>query len=236
MRNHSNAFVLIAALALASSAAAQDAPGNPEAGREIFRACVSCHSLEPGRHMTGPSLADVWGRTAGTIDGFKRYSGALANSGIVWDEHSLDPWLADPRGFIPGNRMTFPGLPDATQRRDLIAFLRGVSESRSTAADQPPAGMPGGMIGQADRLDLKTLDANNRIASIRFCGDTYSVTAETGEVYQFWEFNLRFKTDGGDDGPAAGQPVIVPAGMRGDRAYVVFASPAEISPFIRVEC
>ena len=68
------------------------------------------------------------------------------------------------------------------------------------------------------------------------CGDTYTVTVETEEAYEFWEFNLRFKTDGSENGPVAGHPVIIPASMRGDRAFVIFAAPTEISPFIKSEC
>ncbi len=91
-------------------------------------------------------------------------------------------------------------------------------------------------MSQGQMLNLKTVEANNRIVSIGHCGDTYAVTVETKEVYQFWEFNLRFKTDGSEIGPMAGHPVIIPASMRGDRAFVIFAAPTEISPFIKSEC
>jgi cytochrome c len=234
-RRHVYILLLVSIAFRGSEGLAADS-GDPEAGRESFRACAACHSLVPERHMTGPSLAAIWGRKAGTVEGFRRYSDALKQSGITWDEHSLDAWLANPSGLIPNNRMTFRGLPDAAQRRDLIAYLRSVSEAGPAALDAPAAGTSGGMAGQGELLDLKALDANNRIAAISLCNDTYSVTAETGEVYQFWEFNLRIKTDGGEAGPIAGHPVIIPGGMRGDRAYVIFASPAEISSFIKVDC
>ncbi|MFQ5565190.1 MAG: c-type cytochrome [Paracoccaceae bacterium] len=230
-------FILVLALlGLGGSVSPATETGDPEAGRQVFRACAACHSLVPDRHMTGPSLAAIWGRKAATIEGFSRYSEALKAANVIWDEHSLDAWLADPRGFVPGNRMTFQGLTDAEQRRDLIAFLRSVSETGGGAADKPAEGIPGGMMGQSQLLDLKELEANNQIVAIGLCGDTYSVTAKTGDVYQFWEFNLRFKTDGSESGPLPGQPVIIPGGMRGDRAYVVFAAPSEISRFIEVEC
>ena len=72
--------------------------------------------------MTGPSLYGVIGRTAGTHEGF-RYSPALTGAGFVWDGAGIDHWLENPRTFLPGNKMTFPGLPDATDRRDVVAFL-----------------------------------------------------------------------------------------------------------------
>ncbi len=210
--------------------------GDPAKGQEVYRACVACHSLAPGRHTTGPSLASIWGREAGTVEGFRRYSKALKQADIKWDEHSLDAWLANPRGYLPGNRMTFRGLSDETQRRDLIAFLRSVSEKERPSSDQQAESMSEGMMGQGQILNLKALQANNRITSITHCGDTYTVTPETGQPYEFWEFNLRFKTDGSENGPAADHPVIIPGGMRGDRAFVVFASPVEISPFIQKGC
>lgn len=74
--------------------------------------------------MTGPSLADLWQRHAGALLGFDRYSDALKSSGVVWDDATLDAWLADPQAFIPGNAMTFPGIKDARVRADLIAFLK----------------------------------------------------------------------------------------------------------------
>jgi cytochrome c len=186
--------------------------------------------------MTGPSLAEIWGRKAGTVKGFTRYSKAFKQADIIWDEHSLDAWLANPRGYLPGNRMTFRGLPDESQRRDLIAFLQSVSEKEGPSSDQQTESMPEGMMSQGRMLNLKALEANNRITSISYCGNTYTVTVETEEAYEFWEFNLRFKTDGSEDGPMAGHPVIIPASMRGDRAFVIFAAPTEFSPFIKSEC
>lgn len=178
--------------------------------------------------MTGPSLAGIWGKKAGTVEGFKRYSDAVKRADIIWSEETLDRWLADPKTLIPGNRMTFRGLADRTQRRDLIAFLRQVSEGGASAVS--------GAMGQRELLDLKTLDANNRVTAIGHCGDTYTVSVENGDAYPFWEFNLRFKTDASDHGPLAGHPVIIPASMSGDRAFVIFATPAEISPFIKETC
>jgi cytochrome c len=230
------AAALAVGLAFSTTTALAAEAGNPDAGRQLFGACSSCHSLVPGRHMTGPSLASIWGREAGSIEGFARYSQALAQAGIVWDEQTLDAWLANPRALIPGNRMTFRGLPDETQRRDLIAFLRSASQEGGPPPGQQAEGMSEGMTGQGQPLDLKQLEANNRISSIRHCGDTYTVTAETGEVYEFWEFNLRFKTDSSDYGPPPRHPVIIPASMQGDRAFVIFASPTELGSFIESGC
>ncbi|NMG45425.1 c-type cytochrome [Aromatoleum toluvorans] len=213
-----------AALAVLASAAAAFAAGDAARGAQAFRACSGCHSLAPGDHRTGPSLAGVFGRRAGTADGFGRYSEALRKSGMVWNAQALDGWLRDPAAFIAGNGMTFPGLPDARVRADLIAYLQAVSAGKIAAPKTP--GLP----------DLRAADAGDRVSAIAHCGDTYRVTLGDGTRRAFWEFNLRFKTDSSAHGPRRGQPVIVGAGMGGDRAQVVFAEPAEISSFIRSHC
>ena len=207
------------------------ADGNPERGQKGFQHCAACHSVQKGVHRTGPSLADIWGRKAGTIDGFRRYSEALKGSDAVWNEDSLDRWLQNPKAFIPGNRMVFRGMDDHAQRADLIAFLKQVSQDGAQTA----AGMEGGMMGKGT-LNLKALGLNNQVKGISHCADTYDITTATEDTHQFWEFNLRIKTDSSENGPPKGAPVLIPAGMRGDRASVVFSGPEEISPFIKRAC
>jgi cytochrome c len=220
------ATTLLPALAAPSRAD----PGDPGEGARVFRACAGCHSLEPGRHRTGPSLAGLFGRKAGAAEGFRRYSPALKAADVVWSEATLDPWIADPQAVIPGNRMTFRGLPDAQARADLIAYLAQAQHQEAAAPQE-------GMMGMGAELpDLKTLGPEHQVASIRHCGDTYEVTTGDGATEPYWEFNLRFKTDGSGLGPEPGKPAIVGAGMSGDRASVVFAAPREISAFIREEC
>lgn len=222
---------LAAAALSVTSAANSRAEGDPARGAQAFRACAACHSIEPGRHLTGPSLANVFGQKAGTVAGFPRYSKALKDSAVVWDAQSLDTWLSDPAKLIPGNWMTFRGIPDARVRADLIAYLKAVSEGNAPA---PRAS--GGMM-QAPRLpDLEAADPRSVVTAIRYCGDTYHVTTGSGETIPFWEFNLRFKTDSSEKGPPKGRPVLVGAGMMGDRAQVVFSHPVEISTFIKTEC
>jgi cytochrome c len=180
----------------------------------------------------------VLGREAGAAPGFTRYSPALERADVVWDAATLDAWLADPQALIPGNRMTFRGLPDEQARADLIAYLEEATAEGSDAARGPaPGGMGGGMMGTPEMADLRRdMGPNNRITSIRHCGDTYTVGVESGEAHQFWEFNLRFKTDSSDKGPEPGRPVLIPASMMGDRAFVIFAAPGEISASIQSGC
>ncbi|MGH8864237.1 MAG: c-type cytochrome [Burkholderiales bacterium] len=199
------------------------AAGDIDRGARAARACMACHSFAPGRHMTGPSLAAVWGRKAGAAEGFARYSDALKRSGVVWDRQHLDAWLTNPASVIPGNAMVFGGIGDADTRADVLAYLQAVSEGRVSVPDRA---LP----------NLKTAAAKAQVSAIRYCGDAYRVTTGDRKTHLFWEFNLRFKTDGSADGPLAGKPVIVGSGMQGDRAQVIFSRPEEMSAFIRREC
>jgi cytochrome c len=225
---------LIAALAFATNVHAQPAgPGDARRGAQAFRACAACHSVAPGEHMTGPSLAKVWNQKAGSAEGFMRYSEAMKRLDARWDARSLDKWLADPERFLPGTTMTFPGIKDASARRDLIAYLEAVAEDEA-----PPAQAGGrGMMGMSrPKADLSKAPPQARVKSIRRCNDTYTVQTADGKTQKIWEFNLRFKTDSSKLGPRPGQPVAVGAGMQGDRASIVFASPTEISAAITESC
>jgi cytochrome c len=92
----------------------------------FFSYCSRCHSLEPARHLTGPSLAGVVGRKAGTAEAF-HYSDALKAANLVWDEQTLDALIADPTALIPGIQMRFAGVPDPQKRQDLVAYLISVA-------------------------------------------------------------------------------------------------------------
>lgn len=116
------AAMIVAAVAV-SPAAAQSRPGDAARGRSVFQAqCGVCHSVVAGKTLVGPSLAGVVGQTVGKARGFA-YSPAMAKAGFKWDTTRLDAYLAAPAKAVPGNRMPYAGLTDATKRRDLIAYL-----------------------------------------------------------------------------------------------------------------
>lgn len=208
--------------------------GDTGRGATIFQACAACHSTAPGEHLTGPSLAKIWQRKAGTVEGFSRYSEAMKHADLVWTEATLDQWLSNPDKLIPGTSMTFPGLRESKPRQDVIAYLNAVSEGKAPAKESRPRGMMMNM--QPAKDDLKKAPPQGQVTAISHCGETYTVKTADGKIDKVWEFNLRFKTDSSELGPRPGKPVIVGAGMQGDRASVVFASPSEISAFIRPEC
>lgn len=115
--------IVPAVLALSALTTPASAEGDAGKGEKIFARCKACHTIEAGKNKIGPSLAGVVGRHAGAIADFK-YSDAMHNAGVTWDEASLDKYLADPKGFVPGNKMAFPGLKNEQDRQDVIAYLK----------------------------------------------------------------------------------------------------------------
>ena len=98
--------------------------GDPSRGAQVYERCAGCHSLDQNR--VGPAHRGVVGRQAGSLDDY-RYSSALKDSRILWDEANLDLWLADPGVFIPGSRMGYR-LSDPQDRADVIAYLKQAGE------------------------------------------------------------------------------------------------------------
>jgi len=119
----------VATLAIATGAipaVAQE--GDPEAGEQIFRRCQACHMVgENAQARVGPPLNDLFGRQAGTYEGFNRYSAAMkgaGENGLVWNDETISAYLEKPRQYIPGNQMGFAGLPKEEDRQDVIAYLK----------------------------------------------------------------------------------------------------------------
>jgi nitrite reductase (NO-forming) len=110
--------------------------GDAAAGRQVFRKCQACHSLEPGKNVLGPSLAGVMGRKSGSVEGYN-YSPAMKQANLVWDQKTIDAYLADPGKTVPGNKMPFPGLKTDHDRADIIAFLATAGTGSQSAANTP---------------------------------------------------------------------------------------------------
>jgi len=238
-------FVIAALVTFASLPSALAEQGNASRGQQDFRACAPCHSLEADRNMTGPSLANLWGRKAGSLPSFERYSEALKSSGIIWDDRALDGWLTDPKAMVPDSDMPFEGIKDAAVRADLLAFLKDANKPGARQQTAQKGGMKGmggmmggmgGMMGGGRDPNLKSLEPGQQVKAITYCHDTYRVTTADGKTHAFWERNLRFKTDSSQDGPEKAAPAITPAGMMGDRAAVIFAAPEEMEKMIESRC
>jgi cytochrome c len=115
------ALGLVAALVFAAGTAqAADAAK----GEKAFAKCKACHTIDKGgKNRVGPNLHGVVGRKAGTVDGYK-YSKGMMESGLTWDEATLDKYLEKPKDVVPKTKMAFAGVKKADERADLIAYLK----------------------------------------------------------------------------------------------------------------
>ena len=212
------------------------ADGDPKKGGQAFRACVACHALEPGLHLSGPSLGGFLNRPSGSAKGYVRYSPELKSAGFDWIPSALDAWIEAPEKMMPGTYMSFPGISDPKARADLVAFLMiaGAEDGakRVVAEDLVPAGWTRSVA--PDPIGEGSPD--NRITSIRHCGDSYIIETENGTTHPFWEKNVRLKIDSTETGPPEDTPVILGAGMRGDRVFVIFKNVADLSRLLVEEC
>jgi cytochrome c len=131
MRN----FVLVLGACIFASVPgyAQDAA----LGEKIFVQCKACHQIgENAKNAVGPLLNGLFGRKAGTIEGYS-YSPANKNSGITWDEASFREYIKDPKARIPGTKMIFPGLKDPKQIDDIVAYLKQFDSTGKKAGGCP---------------------------------------------------------------------------------------------------
>jgi cytochrome c len=106
--------------AAASLGAVNTLVGDPSRGKDLYQACQACHSVD--ENDLGPKHRGVVGRRAGSVSDYA-YSKALKDSGLTWDESTLDRWLTNPSALVPGTKMFFQ-LSDAQTRADIIAYLK----------------------------------------------------------------------------------------------------------------
>ncbi|KAF2293931.1 hypothetical protein GH714_005762 [Hevea brasiliensis] len=108
----------------------QAPPGDQKAGEKIFKTkCAQCHTVEKGAatnkvcYIYGPNLNGLFGRQSGTTAGYS-YSAGNKNMAVIWGENTLYDYLLNPKKYIPGTKMVFPGLKKPQERADLIAYLK----------------------------------------------------------------------------------------------------------------
>jgi cytochrome c2 len=133
----------IALIALASAPIADTAlAGDAEAGKNVFKKCASCHAVgEDAKNKVGPILNDVFGRNAGTGDGFKYSKPMIAagEGGLVWNNETMGAYLMDPKGYIKGNRMAFAGLKKQDDVDNVLAYLATFSAAAAQESSAPAA-------------------------------------------------------------------------------------------------
>jgi cytochrome c2 len=125
-------------VALASTATAGDAAK----GEKVFKKCQACHAVGDGaKNKVGPHLNDLFGRTAGEIDGYK-YSNAMIKAGedgLVWDMETTRTYLAKPKAMIKGTKMAFAGLRKDADLDNILAYLATYSENADGGSEQSEA-------------------------------------------------------------------------------------------------
>ena len=120
----------LAAMLVVGPPAPGFASGDASRGETLYHDCMICHSLD--KNSIGPKHRDVFGRKAGSVPDYN-YSVALKASNIVWDDTTLEQWLANPQALVPGTKMMF-SVSDVQDRADLIAFLKDKARSASSSA------------------------------------------------------------------------------------------------------
>ena len=115
--------LLIASAILCAGTGASQAQ-DAAAGEKVFAQCKICHNIgENAKNSVGPTLNGVIGRPAGSVAGYA-YSDANKKSGLTWDEETFKEYIMDPKGKVPGTKMTFAGIKDQQKINDLIAYLK----------------------------------------------------------------------------------------------------------------
>ncbi len=117
-------FSFTAVLAVAMPLAAVE--GDAAKGEKVFKKCKACHVVDSKKNRLGPNLVGLFGRKSGSVEGFK-YSKAMQAADITWDETTLNEYLADPKAYVPKNKMAFRGLKKEQDRADVIAYLKEAS-------------------------------------------------------------------------------------------------------------
>ncbi len=121
MKVMTNGPSLLVLAALALGVTVQSAAA--ASGEDVFSDnCAVCHSPDAGTNKLGPSLFGVVGRKSGSVSDYA-YAPAMKTAGLTWDQATLDKYLTDPQGVVPGTKMLFPGLKNADDRKALIQYL-----------------------------------------------------------------------------------------------------------------
>lgn len=128
---------VLTTLIVAAGAGAAQADGDAAAGEKVFKKCAACHVVDSDKKKVGPSLQNVIGRTAGTMEGFK-YSKSMKEAGeggLVWSAETISEYLKDPKGYVKGNKMSFAGLKKDDDVANVIAYLQQFSEETAEGAE-----------------------------------------------------------------------------------------------------
>ena len=142
------------------------ASADPTKGEQVFKKCTACHNADKGgANALGPNLWGVMGEPVGKGHGFA-FSEALSSKGGTWDFATMSEWLANPKKFAPGTKMTFAGLSNPEDRANVIAFLNAHSDSPLPLPAAPAAAAPAeGEANAADTAAAESIGAGAQKAT-----------------------------------------------------------------------
>ena len=127
-----SSIILASLAAIAFSVTTHAAEPDVDKGKKVFKKCKACHEVEKEKNKVGPHLINLFGRTAGALDGYK-FSKAMkkkgADEGLVWNDETLDGYLKKPKDYVKGTKMAFPGLKKEKDRVNIIAYLKTFSKA-----------------------------------------------------------------------------------------------------------
>jgi S-disulfanyl-L-cysteine oxidoreductase SoxD len=186
-------FAAVATLTLVLPAAAASAAGDAAKGEKVFKKCAACHAVGEGAgNKVGPPLNDIVGRTIGAAEGF-RYSKAMAaagEAGTIWSNEDLDAFLAKPRDYMKGTKMSFAGLRKEQERADVIAYLQTFSQA-SAASQDSAAAEPAAEAPQQTASVTTPVTAPAKDAPLPDHGVFHLGRAATPEEVAAWDIDIR---------------------------------------------
>ncbi len=144
MRNATRSSLALAVI-FAASALCADEIGDVENGADLFGYCSGCHEVgADAENGIGPHLNGIFGRAAGSIDGYFYSDGLnrMGADGLIWDLTTLDAYIENPRALVSGTRMSFDGWEDAQERADVLAYLRAYSDNPANIPEAEPTARP----------------------------------------------------------------------------------------------
>lgn len=184
----------LAATACAALISAPALAGDAANGEKVFRKCSACHAVGDGaKNKVGPHLNDVFGRTAGGLEGFK-YSKAMISAGeggLAWDDATMAEYLASPRTMIKGTKMAFAGLKKEAEIADVLAYLAGYSQA--AASDQPveqPADQSGAAPAQ-ETTEIASAAPAAAVSNTRDGGVFGLGRVATADEIAAWDIDIR---------------------------------------------
>ena len=176
------------------------ATASPERGQALFVVCRACHSVDDtGEHALGPNLRRVFERPVASAEGYDRYTPAMASYGGTWSVERLDRYLHRPAAEVEGTSMVYPGVPDAGERADIIAWL-GVISGSLTPPDEGHAGSDsdGEPVSETENADVGLLVAAEGAAVTHaYCTVCHSerIVAQQGLTREDWVETLEYMVE-----------------------------------------